>query len=113
MALGTLEGIKKIGGFVVKEVTWHQPKENFIEVNHKCNAITFKIQDGLIKENGVNGCQLVTLMETALIMLEKLNDKFPCEENKLSIANLERAILWQHSRTRDREIRKVEGTSNA
>ncbi len=41
MALKTLKDVKEIGGFEVKEVEWNQPDGNFIEVNHKSNAITF------------------------------------------------------------------------
>lgn len=36
--------------------------------------------------------------------------KFKCRENALAITKLEEALHWLESRTRDREVRKVEGT---
>ncbi len=113
MALETLEGIEEIGGFEVKRVEWDQPKDNFIEVNDKCNAITFKIQDGPIKENGVNGCQVDTCIETFKIMVENLNAKFHSDDNDMCIAHLKEALKCLGRRKRDREVRGVEGTNKA
>jgi hypothetical protein len=109
MALETLRDIKSIGGFEVKRICWKQPDDNFIEVNDGCNAITFKIQNGAIKEVGVNGCQVITMIETAKLIIEGLNNKFPCKENRTTIKLLSAAIVFQNRRTRDRELRGVEG----
>lgn len=118
MALETLKDIKKIGGYDVE----HGPQEEqgnwpFAEtpvyVDHKENIIMFKIQDGPIKEVGVNGCQLDTLIYAARMMLEGLNYKFPCRENSIAITKLDEATHWLRARTRDREERGVEGFSKA
>jgi len=113
MALETLKDVKEIGGFEVKLVTWDQPKDNFIEINHEHNAITFKIQDGPIKEKGLNGCQIDTLIEAAKIMLYGLNKQFPCEENQKAEEHLHIALLYLYDRRKDREKRGVEGESKA
>lgn len=109
MALETLAGIEEIGGFKVERVEWNHPKENFIEINDKENAITFKIQNGPIKENGVNGCQVDSVIEAAKLMIEGLNKKYPCRENAVAITKLDEALLWLMKRKIDREKRGVEG----
>lgn len=111
MALETLKGVEKIGGFDVARVSWVQNEENFIEVNDLANAITFKIQNGPVKENGVNGCQVDTIIDAGKTMLEGLNKMFPCRENAMAITKLDEALMWLEKRTKDREQRKVEGTS--
>ena len=111
MALETLTDIKTIDGFDVKRVTWQQPPDNHIEINDRDNSITFKIQNGPIKENGVNGCQVDTMVETALLIVRGLNKKFPCRENSLTITKLEEALMWSRARKADREKRGVEGKS--
>jgi len=115
MALETLKNVKKINNVNVAELsdfTANRPSE-FIVVNHKNNGVSFKIQDGPIKENGLNGCQVVDIIATAKKIIEGLNEKFPCRENSITITKLAEAIMWQEERTKDRESRKVEGTSNA
>lgn len=82
-----------------------------IFVRHDVNSISFNIQDGPIKENGRNGCQLTDMVRVALRMLEQLNQNHPCRENSLSITKLQEALMWQEERTKDRERRGVEGTS--
>lgn len=133
MALESLKGVDAIGGFhvvdmgAIKEkhpemfrpdgsMIYHLFDEkirpfNFIYVRHDVNSISFNIQRGPIKEVGLNGCQLVTLIQAALVMLEKLNEKFPCVENQETIDHLEEAINWQNLRTKNREARCVEGTN--
>jgi hypothetical protein len=133
MALETLKGVDKIGGFdvvVMDELREKFPEKfndsgamdykwfesdirphNFVYVRHDVNSISFTIQNGPIKENGVNGCQVDTLIETARVMLEGLNDKFPCLENKKAISCLDVALHNLEQRKKDREKRGVEGTN--
>ena len=81
MALETLQGVAEIGGFEVLSerpkdskgnVDWdlfdELRKEKPIYIDHDSNMISFRIQDGPIKENGVNGCQVDTLIHAARIM---------------------------------------------
>ena len=111
MALETLKSIKQIGIYNVKEVEWNQPSDHLIEINHKHNAITFKIQNGPIKEHGINGCQVDTMIKTAKIIIEGLNKKFPCRENAMVITKLDEALMWSEKRKQDRINRNVEGVS--
>ena len=86
-------------------------RENFIHVDHTENTILFKIQNGPIKEVGVNGCQADALIGVYHRILRELNDKFPCRENAMTLTKLEEALMWQKKRTQNREKRGVEGTS--
>lgn len=80
-----------------------------IQIRLDKNSISFTIQNGPIKEFGVNGCQVTALIEAALLIIETLNHAFPCRENALTITKLQEALMWQEARTKDREKRKVEG----
>lgn len=123
MAMETLKGVLEIGGYKVKEIeddpeAHHSAccevtSSDYIVVDHVANAVAFIIQNGPIKENGVNGCQVDTLIHTALIMIKGLNEKFPCPENKEVIYSLYNALGFLEQRREDREKRGVEGTSNA
>lgn len=85
---------------------------NFIYVRDDVNSLSFTIQNGAIKENGVNGCQVTDVIEVAKMIIEGLNSKFPCRENAITITKLDEALMWQDKRTADRIGRGVEGTSN-
>jgi hypothetical protein len=135
MALETLKGVTEIDGFkvvVMDELREKFPEKfnesgamdykwfekdirphHFIYVRHDVNSISFTIQNGPIKENGVNGCQVDQLISVAALMLSGLNEKFPCEENDWAIRHLDYALRWLDLRRRDRERRGVEGRSEA
>lgn len=133
MALQTLYGYRNIGGFGVvhmDELRERYPEkfnesgsmdwkwfenvvrpEHFIYIRHDKNSLSFTIQDGPVKEKGVNGCQVDTVIETAKIMLENLNSNLSCRENAVAITKLDEALMWLEKRKKDREKRGVEGTS--
>ena len=133
MALETLKGAKEIGGYDVfnhndylKENPTHgtehgqiKPEifeseirnKKFIHVRDDKNSISFTIQNGPIKENGVNGCQVDTLIHAAKTILKGLDKKFPSKYNKEAISHLDWAIHHLDQRTKDREKRGVEGFS--
>ena len=116
MALETLKGIEEIGGFEIGRPSMdhdtdkrHEVLSKFIIINEHSNCINFRIQNGPIKEVGVNGCQVDTLIEAAKLIVEGLNKQFPCRENSSVITKLEEALLWSMKRKLDREKRQVEG----
>jgi len=133
MALETLDGVTRIGGFTVvvmddlkkqyperfnesgaMDYKWFEKEirpANFIYVRHDVNSISFTIQNGPIREVGINGCQVDTIIEAATAIIRGLNKKFPRRENSLAITKLEEAMMWLRERTRDREARGVEGTN--
>lgn len=135
MALETLKGVEEINGFkvvVMDELREKFPEKfnesgamdykwfekdirphSFVYVRHDVNSISFTIQNGPIKEHGVNGCQVNTIIETAKTMLEGLNEKFPCRENSSAITKLDECLMWLDKRKRDREKRGVEGLSKS
>lgn len=132
MALETLRGVKKIGGFgvvVMDELREQHPEKfnesgamdwawfekevrpsHFVYVRHDKNSLSFTIQNGPVGSAGVNGCQVDTVIEAAKLMLEGLQRAVPCRENACAITKLDEALHWLHARKRDREDRAVEGT---
>jgi len=80
-------------------------------ITFKDNVLTAKIQDGPIKEVGVNGCQLDDVVSWVRQLLKQFDEKFPCKENINAITHLEHSIRWLEQRRIDREKRGVEGTS--
>ena len=109
MALETLKGVKEIGGFEVYRKADGGSNAPIIILDD-CDSIAFRIQNGPIEENGANGCQVDTLIETARIMLAGLDKKFPCEHNKMAYNSLCTALWHLNKRREDREKRGVEGT---
>ena len=135
MALETLKDVKKLGQFDVvvmdelrekfpekfnesgaMDYTWFEADirpHNFVYVRHDVNSISFTIQNGPVKENGVNGCQVDAIVEAAKMIIEGLNAKFPCRENSMAITKLDECLMWLDKRTKDRIARQVEGESKA
>jgi len=83
--------------------------ENCQDVKGVAPTVSFKIQSDPISEVGVNGCQVVDMLEYTKCLFQSLNEAFPCRENALTITKIEEALHWQTARTRDRVDRSVEG----
>lgn len=135
MALETMKGVKRIGGFnvvIMDELREKFPEKfnesgamdwkwfekdvrpyNFVYVRHDVNSLSFTLQNGPVSEGGVNGCQVDTLIAAAKVIVEGLNKNFPCRENAMAITKLDEALLWLGKRKSDREERGVEGKSEA
>ena len=133
MALESLNDVEEIGGFKVivmdklreqypekfnesgaMDYQWFEKEirpQHFVYVRQDVNSISFTLQKGPIKEVGVNGCQVGTLILAAQLILEGLNRERPCYENENAINNLVSAALWLAQRKINREARGVEGTS--
>ena len=114
IALETLKNVTEIDGFKVSRLHGRDGDDPMgdeapVKIVNRENLIMFKIQDGPIKEVGVNGCQVDTLIETALLMLSGFNDKFPCEENTNALNCLEGALSCLDRRTRRRKRKGIEG----
>lgn len=88
-------------------------RSRYIEVCRSNNSITFRIQKGPIKENGVNGCQIDTIISVARQILMGLNKKFSSPENDRAIDHLGAALSALKERKADRENRGVEGFNKA
>lgn len=120
MALETIKHLHEIGGFkIIREKPSYMSWDDFdklrvefpINITEHMNTISFKIQNGPIKEVGVNGCQVQTIIEVAKEILAGLNEKFYSDFNQRALFNLDAAILALKERTKEREMRNVEGTS--
>jgi len=133
MALETLKGVEEIGGFKVvvmddlrekypdkfrrdgsMHYEWFEKEirpNSYVYVRNDKNSISFTIQNGPVKEVGVNGCQIDTMAEVFTHMLKELNKQFPCRENSVAITHFETGIMWLLKRKIDREKRGVEGHS--
>jgi UDP-N-acetylmuramate-alanine ligase len=135
MCLETLDGVKEIDGFnlvVMDDLRADHPElfppeakgqmnyeafeknirpNQFIYLRKDKNSLTFTLQRGPINEVGVNGCQVDTLVDAARIIIEGLNEKYPCEENVNAIKGLKISLAWLKERTKKRKKRGVEGKS--
>jgi len=85
--------------------------ENLEDIKGVAPVVSFTVQSDPISEVGVNGCQATDILEYTKCLFQSLNDAYPCRENALTITKIEEAIHWQYARTRDRELRNVEGTN--
>lgn len=128
----TLKNVKEIGGFKVVDMDelrknhpdkfnehgavnseWFEKEiapDSFIFVQSKPNSISFTIQSAPVQDVGINGCQVDTIIETAKLILEGLNENIPCRENSLAITKLDEALMWLQRRKENRIKRGVEGT---
>jgi len=79
-----------------------------IFIRNDKDSITFKMMTKPASEGG-EGCQFTTLIHCALIMCQKLNERFSCNENENTIMHLKMALEWQDLRTKNRVERRVEG----
>ena len=79
-------------------------------IDRKNKYIDITFQDGPVKENGRNGCQIDDVLE---VLIERLQNfqagEFRCRENAITITKLEEGLMWQQRRTMDRLSRGVEG----
>jgi len=85
--------------------------EKNLFLNFDGKRLECKIQDGAIKENGVNGCQIDEVIEFCKEFITYHNNKFPCRENSITITKLDEALHWLKHRTERRIKEKTEGTS--
>ena len=70
-------------------------------------------QNGPINEVGVNGLTNEVLLAILIDRMQGFQSgPFACRENALALTKLEEAMMWLHSRTKDRMERGVEGTHN-
>jgi hypothetical protein len=77
----------------------------------EASTVKFTIQNGPVKEFGVNGCQIDDVIAWAKEKIEQFNATFPCRENSVVITKLDEALMWSAKRKANREQRGVEGTS--
>jgi len=69
-------------------------------------------QNGPVKEFGVNGCHQEDLLAIVIDRLESFQaGLYKCRENALAITKIQEAMHWLNHRTKEREIRGVEGTN--
>ena len=69
-------------------------------------------QKGPVKEAGVNGCQNEDLLLIVIDRLEHFQDgPFACDENQVALIAARKSLHALQSRTKNRETRNVEGTS--
>lgn len=112
MALDTLKGITHIGGEKVDRVNWRHEKSDRIQINDDHNSLTVKLQDGPIKENGVNGCQVDVLFYLLRGIFTEFQRNYPCPENAKILAHLGSSIMLLEERTRRRTKAGTEGTNS-
>jgi len=75
--------------------------------------IKIQIQNGPIKENGINGCQVDDVIIWCKEKLHNFNKVIASPYNDEAICHLNKALKALQARTADREDRGVEGTYKA
>ena len=106
MALETLRDSFKIHGQNIGHIN---DRDCFININHRLNEISFKIQNGPIKEVGVNGCQVDDLLYIAKTIIFRLNKNYPCKENEEALEGINKAVDALAARKARREREGNEG----
>jgi len=84
-------------------------ENNFII--HDDGLISFKLQEGAVKEVGLNGVQTPEMLHFIATYIKVLDNDKSCPHNMATIKYLKQAIAAQNARTAEREARGVEGTS--
>ncbi len=70
------------------------------------------LQNGPVKEHGVNGDQIDEILAFVVDTLRGFNQPpYNSRETSLAITHCEEALHWLEARTKTREARGVEGTS--
>ena len=86
------------------------------EVRQKDSKVVmmrFNFQDGPLKEAGVNGIMDENLIAIVIDRLRGFQSgPYSSRYNAIALTKLEEALMWLKERTRDREVRGVEGTHN-
>ena len=98
-----------------KQIVGESNVPGFHVVNYSRGGarIEVDIQDGPIKEAGVNGVQIDNVIEWCRDWIDERNKAFPCRENALVITKLDEALHWSAARKANREKRGVEGKNVA
>lgn len=74
-----------------------------VYVNNHGSKVTFKFQEGSVKEHGLNGCHIGRMLQFAKHFLEVQNaGKNRNRENALCITRLQEAIMWLEHRDAER-----------
>lgn len=80
--------------------------------NDIANESVIHFQKGPVKENGINGCHQEDLL---VIVIHRLQDfqrgPYACRENAIALTKIEEAIHWLNHRTKARQDRGIEGSS--
>ena len=112
-----LETIKELKNSLNGEIT-HLDENTILDISLPCgyivvdtisNSVSFKLQNGPIKEVGVNGVQIDDMIYIAMKIIEGLNKNFPCDENKNAFSHLKSALSYLELRKIRREKQGNEG----
>lgn len=94
--------------YVVREI---QPTSDYEAAQNNLFA-TVHFQNGPIQEAGINGCHQEDLLAIVIDRLRSFQaGEYACRENALALTKLEEAMHWLNHRTKERQDRGVEGTS--
>jgi hypothetical protein len=66
-------------------------------------------QNGPVPIHGVNGVTNEALLTILIHRTNILNEQFPCEENKVALGHMQKALESFNARTKNRVQRNVEG----
>ena len=112
---------KLVSGLITQKHTFVEHEKEFSNnapYNFKVKRVTdgaelchIHFQEGLMKEDGINGICGEDLIAMVICRLQHFQSgDFACRENENAITKLEEALMWLRKRTNDREMRGVVGT---
>lgn len=99
---------KEVGG---KTTKFFIEIDNAEDVKGVAPVVKFTVQSDPIGEVGVNGLQATDMLEYVKYLFESLNEAYHSDFNDQTINAINIALHFQELRTKDRELRKVEGTN--
>ena len=83
-----------------------------VPTGEDCCVLSFiEFQKGPIKEVGVNGCQVDTLIHAVYTIISVFQDSHPCVQNEAALEHFNKGLQALDHRKRERESRGVEGTN--
>ncbi len=90
----------------------HEYKLYYIDQSEKACVQQLSFQHGPIGEVGVNGVTNEALLAIIIDRMQGFqSSKWSCRENAIVLTKLQEAMMWLQERTRERQNRGVEGTS--
>jgi hypothetical protein len=101
------------GGYLIIGFNAASNKSASPDLNEFCRTRALILfQNGPIEKVGVNG---ITQEALLAIVIDRLRNfqagPCSCRENALALTATEEALMWLQKRTRDRQMRGVEGTT--
>ena len=99
MSIKYLRNLTKLDHGVVKKTTLTGEGETFIDIDESKSTLTFKLQQGPIKD-GINGCTTDDMIHAIKLIIAGENDENPSNWTTLAVQSLEQATQYLKTRNK-------------